>query len=242
MRKRRPPRVRSRSHGRPFRTCSPSEDPRNCTDSQTSLIPLCARLDRGKSMSWYDPRNGSAGFARSRVRTSIRLPAPPAWMMARTCPRVMLHRAQPAGLAHVSIGGEGRITRSVVRRAMPRPRRRSAARSAPTCAPRRTGRGHGARARRARRLRRQRGPTRGGRESTDPRRLPAADPRRRRQAREPHRGGRLRRAAHRRDLRRRTAARQVRRRRLRRRRPRRLGVPRPARSGSWTSWAPTRAW
>ena len=46
-------------------------------------MPLLARFDSGKSTSWKTPANGSVGLARSRVRTSMRPPAPPAWMMAR---------------------------------------------------------------------------------------------------------------------------------------------------------------
>lgn len=78
IRRRKPPLSRSRSHGRPLAICSSSEFAWYCTDSQTSSMPLLRRFDIGKSTSWYTPPKGSAGLARSRVRTSIRLPLPPA--------------------------------------------------------------------------------------------------------------------------------------------------------------------
>ena len=46
-------------------------------------MPEFATLDKEKSISWKLPANGSAGLARSAVSTSIRPPAPPAWMIAR---------------------------------------------------------------------------------------------------------------------------------------------------------------
>src|SRR3954467_11125393 len=40
------------------------------------------KFDRQKSMIRYRPPNGTAGFARSRVRGSSRVPAPPARIIA----------------------------------------------------------------------------------------------------------------------------------------------------------------
>ena len=76
--------LRSRSQGRPLETSSSRVEPWNCTDSHTWVMPLWVRLESGKSTSWKTPANGSAGLARSRVSTSIRPPAPPAWIRART--------------------------------------------------------------------------------------------------------------------------------------------------------------
>src|SRR5262245_1753709 len=56
----------------------------NCVSTSTRRSPLLMQLERVKSMMRYSPPNGTAGFARSRVSGSKRVPFPPARMTVTT--------------------------------------------------------------------------------------------------------------------------------------------------------------
>ena len=56
----------------------------NCVSTRTRRNPLLMQLDNVKSIMRYNPPNGTAGFARSRVSGSSRVPFPPASMIVIT--------------------------------------------------------------------------------------------------------------------------------------------------------------
>src|SRR6476661_4280341 len=77
-----PPRLRSRSHGRPRPMWSLSERGLYWVRTTTSSMSELTQLDSVKSMIRYLPPNGTAGFARSAERIESRSPSPPARMTA----------------------------------------------------------------------------------------------------------------------------------------------------------------
>ena len=77
-----PPRLRSRSHGRPSPMWSLSERGLYCVSTTTSWMSELTQFDSVKSMIRYLPPNGTAGLARSCDRIERRSPSPPARMTA----------------------------------------------------------------------------------------------------------------------------------------------------------------
>src|SRR3990172_4233198 len=77
-----PPRLRSRSHGRPRPMWSDSDLGAYWVRTRTSSMPELTQFDREKSTIRYFPPNGTAGFARCDERIERRSPSPPARMTA----------------------------------------------------------------------------------------------------------------------------------------------------------------
>ena len=77
-----PPRLRSRSHGRPRPMWSLSERGLYWVRTTTSSMSELTQLDSVKSMIRYLPPNGTAGLARSWERIERRSPSPPARITA----------------------------------------------------------------------------------------------------------------------------------------------------------------
>ena len=77
-----PPRLRSRSHGRPRPMWSLSERGLYWVRTTTLSMSELTQFDSVKSMIRYLPPNGTAGLARSCDRIDSRSPSPPARMTA----------------------------------------------------------------------------------------------------------------------------------------------------------------
>ena len=77
-----PPRLRSRSHGRPRPMWSLSERGLYWVRTTTSSMSELTQFDSVKSMIRYLPPNGTAGLARSCDRMDRRSPSPPARITA----------------------------------------------------------------------------------------------------------------------------------------------------------------
>ena len=77
-----PPRLRSRSHGRPSPMWSLSDRGLYWVRTTTSSMSELTQLDSVKSMIRYLPPNGTAGLARSWDRIERRSPSPPARITA----------------------------------------------------------------------------------------------------------------------------------------------------------------
>ena len=77
-----PPRLRSRSHGRPSPMWSLSERGLYWVRTTTSSMSELTQFDSVKSMIRYLPPNGTAGLARSWERIERRSPSPPARITA----------------------------------------------------------------------------------------------------------------------------------------------------------------
>ena len=77
-----PPRLRSRSHGRPRPMWSLSERGLYWVSTTTSSMSELTQFDSVKSMIRYLPPNGTAGLARSWERIERRSPSPPARITA----------------------------------------------------------------------------------------------------------------------------------------------------------------
>ena len=72
-----PPRVRSRSHGRPVPMCWLQRSGRYCVSTPTSKMPEFTQFESVKSMMRYLPPNGTAGLARRSDSRHSRRPARP---------------------------------------------------------------------------------------------------------------------------------------------------------------------
>src|SRR6476646_9210370 len=113
-----PPRLRSRSHGRPRPMWSFSERGLYWVRTTTLSMSELTQFDSVKSMIRYLPPKGTAGLARTDERIERRSPSPPARITA---------------IVRFTVGPPGRVANRSTR---PRPRRlRGGSRSVPSSTP-----------------------------------------------------------------------------------------------------------